>query len=182
MRWTIGTAMVSTLAGLTAAAPASAELLQFTLTGPYEAVWFIDSNPTPNSVGSDSFVLQDVVGNYSQIPGNTGTVYSLADFEFYNADFDGGFYASNFYDGNDLLTADGAQLFSGAVAAPTFTSGSYTLTDYSDRSITYNLTIGSAALPAVPEPASWALMILGFGVIGGTMRYRRSAKPNVRFA
>lgn len=27
----------------------------------------------------------------------------------------------------------------------------------------------------VPEPASWALMILGFGVIGATMRHRRSA-------
>ncbi len=27
--------------------------------------------------------------------------------------------------------------------------------------------------PAVPEPATWALMIGGFGAIGGTMRYRR---------
>ena len=33
---------------------------------------------------------------------------------------------------------------------------------------------------AVPEPASWALMILGFGAIGATLRRRRSAA--VRFA
>ncbi|PZQ62265.1 MAG: hypothetical protein DI570_11570 [Phenylobacterium zucineum] len=28
---------------------------------------------------------------------------------------------------------------------------------------------------AVPEPASWALMILGFGAAGATLRARRSA-------
>ncbi|QKR98683.1 PEP-CTERM sorting domain-containing protein [Sphingomonas sp. CL5.1] len=28
---------------------------------------------------------------------------------------------------------------------------------------------------AVPEPATWALMILGFGVVGGMMRRRRTA-------
>jgi hypothetical protein len=182
MRWTTGTAVATAFVGLMAAAPASAELLQFTLTGPYAAVWFIDSSPTPDAVGTDSFVLQDVSGNYSEIPGNTGTVNYLADFEFYNADFGGGFFARNFYDGNDLLTTDGAQLFGGTVDAPTFTSGSYTLTDYSDESISYNLTIGSAALPAVPEPASWALMILGFGAVGSAMRYRRSAKAKVQFA
>lgn len=31
----------------------------------------------------------------------------------------------------------------------------------------------SAGLAAVPEPASWALMLGGFGVIGGAMRSRR---------
>lgn len=35
-----------------------------------------------------------------------------------------------------------------------------------------------AAAAAVPEPASWALMILGFGVVGYAMRRR----PSVRFA
>ncbi len=33
----------------------------------------------------------------------------------------------------------------------------------------------------VPEPATWALMILGFGAVGGAMR-RRTAKTTVRFA
>ncbi len=35
---------------------------------------------------------------------------------------------------------------------------------------------------AVPEPATWALMILGFGAIGATMRRRRVAETKVRFA
>jgi hypothetical protein len=34
---------------------------------------------------------------------------------------------------------------------------------------------GGLNIPAVPEPAAWALMILGFGGIGGLMRRRRIA-------
>lgn len=41
------------------------------------------------------------------------------------------------------------------------------------------ITIGGAG---VPEPATWGLMILGFGAIGGAMRRRQSVKATVRFA
>jgi hypothetical protein len=34
----------------------------------------------------------------------------------------------------------------------------------------------------VPEPATWALMILGFGAVAGAMRRRRSVTATVRFA
>ena len=33
---------------------------------------------------------------------------------------------------------------------------------------------GTLAFAAVPEPATWALMIAGFGVVGGALRQRRS--------
>jgi hypothetical protein len=36
--------------------------------------------------------------------------------------------------------------------------------------------------PAVPEPASWAMMISGFGLIGGAMRRQKKVKTTVRFA
>ncbi len=39
-----------------------------------------------------------------------------------------------------------------------------------------------ASFGAVPEPATWALMILGFGVVGGAMRRRQSATAKVHFA
>ena len=39
-----------------------------------------------------------------------------------------------------------------------------------------NLTITQVAA-AVPEPASWALMLLGFGAIGVAMRRRKAALP-----
>ena len=40
--------------------------------------------------------------------------------------------------------------------------------------------IGNVA--GVPEPATWALMILGFGAVGGAMRRRQSTKATLRFA
>lgn len=43
------------------------------------------------------------------------------------------------------------------------------------------LNFTPAAAGAVPEPASWAMMIGGFGLVGGAMR-RRSARTTVRFA
>ena len=77
----------------------------------------------------------------------------------------------------------------------------WTLSDYSDPFVTANVDsyvtlAGTAAMPvgrmqtifandfahqafamsvAVPEPASWSLMILGFGCIGAALRRRRSA-------
>ena len=39
---------------------------------------------------------------------------------------------------------------------------------------------GSPMTAAVPEPASWAMMLIGFGALGGALRNRR--KPVVAFA
>ncbi|WP_235532780.1 PEPxxWA-CTERM sorting domain-containing protein [Sphingomonas sp. Leaf412] len=37
--------------------------------------------------------------------------------------------------------------------------------------------VDNIGLSAVPEPSTWALMILGFGAMGGAMRRRRTAEP-----
>jgi hypothetical protein len=37
-------------------------------------------------------------------------------------------------------------------------------------------------VPLVPEPATWALMLAGFGAIGFAMRRQRKPEPKVRFA
>ncbi|MDB5453794.1 MAG: hypothetical protein JWO33_2372, partial [Caulobacteraceae bacterium] len=39
----------------------------------------------------------------------------------------------------------------------------------------------SLDVAAVPEPATWAMMIAGFGMIGGAMRHRRRT-PAATFA
>ncbi len=42
---------------------------------------------------------------------------------------------------------------------------------------------GQVVVPgAVPEPATWAMLLLGFGAIGGAMRARRRQKVTVRYA
>ncbi|QGN56545.1 PEPxxWA-CTERM sorting domain-containing protein [Novosphingobium sp. Gsoil 351] len=40
----------------------------------------------------------------------------------------------------------------------------------------------SSSLAAVPEPATWAMMLLGFGMIGFGMRRRMTANTQVRFS
>lgn len=49
---------------------------------------------------------------------------------------------------------------------------------YSNDSTGINFTLSTTAGPAaVPEPAAWGLMILGFGGVGGLMRRRRAWVP-----
>ncbi len=62
--------------------------------------------------------------------------------------------------------------------------GAYTLAeDYKTWSFTYVLNDVTASyfdLSAVPEPSTWAMMIGGFGMVGGAMRRRRvTAKLSV---
>ena len=49
---------------------------------------------------------------------------------------------------------------------------SFTVTDGAVDTVS-QVRIGQAAAAAVPEPATWALMLVGFGAIGFTMRRRR---------
>lgn len=47
----------------------------------------------------------------------------------------------------------------------------------------FNLPVGAAPdVGAVPEPATWAMMLGGFGMIGGAMRRRQKVTTRVRFA
>lgn len=52
---------------------------------------------------------------------------------------------------------------------------STTLTFASQDPGAYGAALDAVSVSAVPEPASWALMIMGFGLAGGALRRRRSA-------
>ena len=74
----------------------------------------------------------------------------------------------------------------------TFSAGSFTFTGTGGATM---LNVASGGLPnvdaivdnisisgAVPEPAAWALMILGFGLVGGALRRARPSRVALRLA
>lgn len=65
----------------------------------------------------------------------------------------------------------GPELFTGTASAPVFKLGTFKLTSIVSGNST--LTI-SQANSAVPEPATWALALVGFGTLGTALRLRRT--------
>lgn len=62
------------------------------------------------------------------------------------------------------------------------TAQSVSFAGVADQIVIDDITFGSEIVGgAVPEPATWAMMLAGFGAVGATMRYRRR-KINVTYA
>ncbi len=57
-----------------------------------------------------------------------------------------------------------------------------TVGGFSTADDNYTLQFRTNAIAAVPEPATWAFMIFGFGAIGGAMRRQRKANVKVSYA
>ncbi len=85
----------------------------------------------------------------------------------------------SFVDGSGLgfTASDGTQtsLFFQSSAA------SYRITTLTGGFASGSVTASSSAVAAVPETATWGMMILGFGMIGGAVRSRKT-KTAVSFA
>ena len=92
----------------------------------------------------------------------------LATAVIYNDDFDGpvaGFVAN-------LNT--GIEYFAVAMSYNSVDTGPYTLSFYGPGDVKLTSTTG-----AVPEPASWAMMIAGFGLVGASLRRSRTVAAAV---
>lgn len=154
------------------AQPAQAAL--FTLMGNGSTFTFeIADTPTPEYYFDGvSFVLYDVTA-----PSASG----LVDVTFYNEiwfeDEKRSLQIEDYWGDAQLYELFGPQLYDGAEANPRFKSGRYVLQDAAGRA--YNLTIATGT-GAVPEPASWAMMIGGFAMAGGVLR-RRGGGRTVSF-
>jgi hypothetical protein len=171
--------LASGAAMLALAAPADAALLQFTISGtdtlsgvnPPPTVFAsfqLDSSPVIDPINvapGIAFAIADVAGTF-QYGATTRT--TPQPINFFNASQRGGLVV-----GTDFFLAfDGPQLYTGTEAAPTFRIGSFTLATLSGGS---PIALTIAEVPAIPEPASWALMLAGFAMVGGAIRYRRRA-------
>lgn len=169
-------AFVMATAMVAVASPAYAAPLLFNFSGPSgTAVFQLDSNPTPNSsqtfIGSDQFSFSNVAGTFGGIAGTASTI-----------SFGNGIFASLSIVAPNLgftqFTAP--TLFTGSPSSPTFLTGTFTLINPFFGNGT--LTISPVAAGAVPEPATWAMMLAGFGAIGFAMRRRSKVATRVRFA
>jgi hypothetical protein len=143
------------------ASPASASLLEFKFTGTKTADFFLDTNTVPTvSLGTRS--------QFSNVSGTFGGVSEVASLIWFSSS------------GGLAITAPGLGLtqfistivFTGLPADPQFTIGSFTLTN---PVLQLSDTLTISAVAAVPEPSTWAMMILGFAGVG-FMAYRRKSK------
>lgn len=95
-----------------------------------------------------------------------GDVFYNADYNFYDADS-----GSGFDDGTSQHSYYSDPLFTGSTTSPTFTPKTYDL--YYDPSAAPVGKLTISAQSAAPEPASWAMLIAGFGIAGGALRRKR---------
>ena len=146
------------------ASAANAALYLFTLTGNNTASFTLNSSPVPDSTDSSSFLIQNVPGTLN------GSPTTFANLDFVTSTFGGGFVA-----GGTSINLVGDQLFTGTVTNPTFKLGTFTLFDGAPFPNQYSLSIS-----AVPEPATWTLLLIGFGAIGLAVRRRKPSAA--RFA
>ncbi len=167
-----------------ASGSAAAQQLQYTFTGNDTdgtveyASFVLDVHPVvlPNNVGlGEGFRVKFLPGVFQY-----GTTISyLQDIQFFNADLGGGFINLDPADKvgtSSYLVTYGAQLYTGSEAAPTMLTGRFTLFDaFSNAPLLLSVT-------AVPEPGTWAMLILGFGIAGFALRRRTAVRTTVTFA
>lgn len=94
--------------------------------------------------------------------------------KFVNSYVGGGVSLYDAATGGLVFALNGPQLYKGTELSPELLTGDYALFDPITNNHNYSAHIESLATdtPAVPEPASWALMIGGFGLAGAAMRVR----------
>jgi len=155
------------LAGVVTSGPATATLLQYTVSGSDNFSFVLDSNPAGTDL-TIGFYLTDVP--------NTSANPIFEILAFFDSDIGGGFLATPFFSNDPdvpYFNLFGPQLFSGSTAAPTLLTGTFSLSDGPDINDVLTVT-------AIPEPSTWAMLILGFFGVGFMARRRRNQTPELR--
>lgn len=168
--------MAAALAFVALSSPAQATLYNFNISGDYSSNFQIDSIQTPVAgVPNSSTIFAIAAGTF------TGAQSPLVYVYFFNAASGGGLGILDPSTSNILMLSDGPQLYSGTEADPDFLAGTFALTEF-EGSGKYTVVISDAALAAVPESATWTMMLAGFGMIGVAIRRRAKTRSAVAYA
>jgi hypothetical protein len=130
------------------------DILAATGTIDGDAVLGLTPNPNqPNSYTSGAFTYDNVLFTSGYAFDGPGLLVHTATLQVNFLGDPGGYYAIS-ADGSTRVNSHGQTVF------------------------VTRVSVGAGSLTAVPEPASWVMTILGFGLIGAAMRQRST----VRFA
>jgi hypothetical protein len=136
----------------------AATTLRFTLTGDLDASWTGPASPT---------VINFAPGFFDDAAVNEIGFFFLRS---YSTGSLGGIAVSTVRPGLFNFVSTGPQIFTGPTSNPTYRTGVFALTRF-DANRPGN---GTLTISAIPEPASWALMIAGFGLVGSALRRRKA--------
>ena len=128
------------------------------------ASFTIVEQPEPSTfVAGSSFTLDDVHGVFGGVAGTRSVA-------FFNNSLGGGFQVA----GGTGITSE--QIYIGNESAPFAEVGDYAAQDRASGAHVGLIIYENGA--TVPEPATWGLMVAGFGLVGAGLR-RRSATASV---
>jgi len=149
--------------------PVAAAPFLFELSGSRSAIFQIDPATTTPDFFSDTFIGTQI--SYNTVAGTFGGVDGTATIGF----------------GTNLAAALNVQspnlgftqfvgppLFTLVNAQPVFNLGTFQLTSIVSGASTIRISAVAVAAP-VPEPLTWTMMTVGFGVAGAMIRRRRRA-------
>ena len=165
---TVRLAILASSAFLCLCAPALAHADMFTLTSGADTISFsAPASPIPSTTDTvNQFSLDNVTFDVDGVP-------SMGDIYFYTSAVGGGLEVVDGIFMLPLVSQTGPQVFTGAVTAPTFLPGNFSLQAYGDGSVfdgNFSLTI-LPDMTATPEPAS--LLLVGSGLLSITSVIRR---------
>jgi len=151
--------------------PAQAIVLNYSLTGDYTATWKFNTEQLPADAQPGFGIIYDGIKGSYEAP-----LIDIAELCFFNDAIGGGIQLNTPGTFDGVVSLAGQQIYSGPESAPTFLTGTFAFLGYDvinevvDPSRSYTLRVSVA-----PEPETWSILLLGFGLVGASMRRQKPA-------